>query len=113
MSIPFRDAWRRKDDLLNARVALSGGLFIGDDAFISIDFDSCLAGVRFYLCDGGRIREHLLTVLPAMGGGPFIYCEKVEVTGTIEHDEFGFQLTGLKDCVVTGSSDGTRVDVPL
>src|SRR4051794_27764632 len=109
----FEDVWPNAENLVGARVRVRGEFFSNGTAFVAADFDSCMAGRRMRLQDDGAIEKHLLKVLPAWGGGPFIYNEVVTVTGTVQRRGEDFELAALADCTATRSDPETRVDVPV
>jgi hypothetical protein len=109
----FEDVWANVGSLVGARVRVCGEFFSNGTAFVAADFASCMAGRRMRLLDDGAIEAHLLKVLPAWGGGPFIYNERITVTGTVQRRGGEFELAALTGCTVTRSDPETSVDVPV
>ena len=111
--LSFDDVWIHRERLLATRIRVRGQFFSNETAYVATDFESCVAGRRMRLLDEGAIEKHLLNLIPAWGGGPFILNELIIVTGTIQRRVSEFEIGELADCVVTSSDGEITVDVSL
>ena len=109
----FDQIWEHAAEFVGRRIRISGAFFSNRRSFVGRDFATCLEGRRIELADSGLIEQHLYGVLPAWGGGPFVFNELIVVTGTIQHREGHFELASLADCTITSVDLDLRIDVPI
>jgi hypothetical protein len=94
-----------------AVISVSGKLFVDGDrnSFISSGRDAVLRGECIYINDDKLIGDRLLEKMPVWGGGRFMYCEEVQITGRLTRDGDRLQLSELEFCEVTGEDIVVRV----